>query len=330
MKIAKASLLGFGILTVMLFMASGVHNGSVLSEKSPEKTSPTKVTITKLTAQQALEKHSPDAEGCNIMVMDVTTGTLLLDYSMEKKNSSQSNALNSNTLIEPGTLLSTAVISTLLDDPAVELDTAMLLRVHQKSYLDGKIKVEDAHRIHSKDSLPLHTAFSLSSNVASCELGDHYYSAIPDTLGARLHRLFPSAKITALSTMQTFYRLCMGYGISLPSTDILTFYSAVANGGVDPVSGRRMCSSQTAKTLTGLLREVVEEGTARSIETNEYPIAGKTAMVSPSFGGGRTYMFVGYVPSNNPQYACLVTIKGNDSSSKATKVFKEIADYLMK
>ena len=283
-------------------------------------------------AEQALnESFSYGATSGRVMVMDVATGHLLLDYTAEMQNSTPTAVAAKDNAIEPGSLLATALVATLLDDPTVRLDTAMPLCVTPQIYPTGGngMTVKDVHR-WDVDSLPLHTVFSVSSSVGFCELGNKYYASIPDSLGARLRHLFPSAKMNSFSDPKMLYRLCMGYGITLSPTDILTFYTALANRGVNPLSGRRVCSVQTANLMKALLREVVEKGTARSIQTNDYSIAGKTALVAthPSLPR-HSAMFAGFFPSGNPRYACLVILKESDNSNRATKVFKMVSDHLM-
>ena len=87
-----------------------------------------------------------------------------------------------------------------------------------------------------------------------------------------------------------------------------------------------------------MLEGVIEKGTARNINTNQYKIAGKTGTAQLIIVG--TYnkqrhlaSFVGYFPANRPKYACIVMINdpqenGSYGGDVAAPVFKTISDYV--
>jgi cell division protein FtsI (penicillin-binding protein 3) len=107
------------------------------------------------------------------------------------------------------------------------------------------------------------------------------------------------------------------------------------------IINRSIASQKTIEKATELLVGVVENGTAKSIKSNLYSIAGKTgtAQVANTKGGyrdplGRTSYrssFVGFFPANDPQYSCIVVIHnprgvGYTGGAVAAPAFKEIAD----
>jgi membrane peptidoglycan carboxypeptidase len=130
--------------------------------------------------------------------------------------------------------------------------------------------------------------------------------------------------------------LAMGYEIAVTPLQLALAYGAIANGGelLEPVlvkeirdadgdvtfaAGRRVVrrvmSEETARTIRGLLREVVTDGTAKSADLATYELSGKsgTARRVRADGGGYeegsyTASFVGLFPSEDPQFVILVKL----------------------
>ena len=128
-----------------------------------------------------------------------------------------------------------------------------------------------------------------------------------------------------------------GQGIAVTPMQMIVAVSAVANQGtmmkpyvvhelvgIDPETGdervvqvqpmvvRRAISQQTAETLTGMLKEVVDRG-ATEAQVPGYSIAGKTgtAQVPTPYGYHPTdtiASFVGYAPAEAPQFIVLVKL----------------------
>ena len=94
-----------------------------------------------------------------------------------------------------------------------------------------------------------------------------------------------------------FPAMSIGYEMSLSPLHILTFYNAFANNGlmVSPqfvrhiksdkgivesfptnIISERICSKETINKIMPYMIEVVEDGTAKNIRSEEYMIAGKT------------------------------------------------------
>ncbi|MBK7959341.1 MAG: penicillin-binding protein 2 [Bacteroidetes bacterium] len=155
--------------------------------------------------------------------------------------------------------------------------------------------------------------------------------------------------------------ISIGYEVRLTPLQILNLYAAVANNGVQmkpylirevrendqvikqfkpEILERRICSEQTVVKLRAMLEGVVDSGTASDIRSLDYKIAGKTGTNLIS-GGSRKYSdkiyqatFVGYFPSNDPIYACIVVVNNPDTKvgyyggKVAAPVFRDIADRI--
>ena len=152
--------------------------------------------------------------------------------------------------------------------------------------------------------------------------------------------------------------MAFGYGILLTPLQILTFYNSIANNGemvkpkfINKVSGYEkgstkvfkkevinpsICSSSTLSKVKKMLYNVVDKkwGTAHLIKDSLFSISGKTGTCQVDYAKNEVQYissFVGYFPSNDPIYSCIVVIhkpdkkKGYYGSQVAAPVFKEIA-----
>lgn len=153
--------------------------------------------------------------------------------------------------------------------------------------------------------------------------------------------------------------MAYGYELEMTALQILALYNAVANNGilvkpklVDQVrSGQRIikstdievlkpsiCSEKTIDILKDLLERVVISGTANNIYSDKYSCAGKTgtAKIAEDGAYGAEYRasFVGYFPSQNPRYSCIVVVTkpkkeiGFYGNIVAAPVFSELRDAL--
>ncbi|MBI1307269.1 MAG: PASTA domain-containing protein [Bacteroidetes bacterium] len=155
----------------------------------------------------------------------------------------------------------------------------------------------------------------------------------------------------------TLPSLSIGYSVKTSPMHMAMLYNAVANNGVmmkpylissvgylgkaeqtfEPVVlNEKICKSETLELLKDLLEGVVEEGTAKNLRDLPFKVAGKTG-TSKISGGASGYQegqyyssFVGYFPSDAPQYTLMVLV-GKPSSgqyygaSVAVPVFKNVA-----
>ncbi len=149
--------------------------------------------------------------------------------------------------------------------------------------------------------------------------------------------------------------MSIGYEVAVTPIQLLTAYSAVANGGTllapylvaerrnfkgetlwtaTPDTVRRVLEPETAAQLTEALREVVEDGTATAARLESLPVAGKTGTALATQGGEYTRnqtraSFVGSFPADDPEVALLVLIgaprNGMYGGDVAAPIFNRIA-----
>ena len=157
--------------------------------------------------------------------------------------------------------------------------------------------------------------------------------------------------------------MSFGYELKVTPLQTLTFYNAVANNGcmmkprlVKAITENghirksigtekliwSICSARTIRKANAMLEGVIENGTGKALKTKAYKIAGKTGTAQVAnrkegynHGGMKVYQssFVGYFPSDDPKYSCIVVIngpKGGDyyGGSVAGPVFRQISDYV--
>lgn len=152
--------------------------------------------------------------------------------------------------------------------------------------------------------------------------------------------------------------MSFGYETQIPPIYMLMFYNGIANNGkmIKPfitkafsrdgkvedefeteIINPQLCSENTLNQVKDILRGVVTDGTAKSVNSDLFPIAGKTGTALIASGGGYSGYYVsfcGYFPSDNPKYTCFVGIRkpqGIPSGGLMPgAVFKSIAEGIYK
>ena len=150
-----------------------------------------------------------------------------------------------------------------------------------------------------------------------------------------------------------------GQGLSTTPLQMLMAYAAVANKGLmmkpylvkaivnadsteadtKPQTVRQVISPTAATVLSGMLVDVVENGTAKRAKVDGYYVAGKTgtAQIAGANGayltGAYIHTFAGFAPVDKPAFVMLVKLdhpRGfNFAESTATPLFGEIANFLL-
>lgn len=243
--------------------------------------------------------------------------------------------------------------------------------------LDDRIYVEDGKfRInrrtirddHEYDTLTVGDALVFSSNIAHSKmalaLGDQaIFKAIKEAgFIEKLGVDFPAEAagyITSPSWRDHYLaNISFGHGVSASPLQIISLYNAVASNGylhkpyfasemIKPdgshsVIGRsfkirKLYNDNIRYKLKGLLREVVERGTATKAVSEQVNISGKTGTALKLNDDGRGYnhkkaraSFVGYFPSENPMVVGIIIFDSPKTSryggETAVPVFRNIAE----
>jgi cell division protein FtsI/penicillin-binding protein 2 len=148
-----------------------------------------------------------------------------------------------------------------------------------------------------------------------------------------------------------------GQGISVTPLQMITAVAAIANGGVlmqpyivqevkgpdkdevtQPKPVRQAISESTARTLVGMMNDVVEGVPSHGARIAGYHVAGKTGTAYISVPGGYApdrviASFVGFAPANDPRIAMLVKIDEPQESqlggTVAAPVFAQTAPQIL-
>ena len=318
--------------------------------------------------RKALRQYG-GTSGCAVL-MEMETGYVLacanltLDTSAHDYLEVRDANVAVSHVYEPGSTFKTIILTAVMSDPSITIDTAMKVRAFYKDFGGKNGVIKDSH--HKKDSLSVKEVMEESSNVGMCDLGWMYYNSRRNKLVDLVKNLFPydrlhldvnareyDTKINDVNVSnRDFLNFCYGYSTTVSAMRLITFYNALGAGGrmVKPlfcraiVDGEKLrevkpivlnpqiCSKETAAMMKTLLEGVVENGTGDNIKNNTYGIAGKTGTAVHSYRDKSRYngSFAGFFPSENPRYTCLVVIENSPAYGRqAALVFKAISDCVV-
>jgi len=216
--------------------------------------------IAETALRQALHRSGGTSRstGCAIL-MEASTGYVLACSNLawdsvynEYREMPDKNIACSD-LYNPGSTIKTVLLTAMMNDSTMTIDTSMRIRACVKNFTglkDGEIKddhylYKDAERKIRKDTITLKEAITISSNVAMCELGwQNYYNRRGDLMKL-MERVFPYDVLhldlktgeykpivnDITLSQRDFLGLCFGYSQSISAMQLITFYNALANGG---------------------------------------------------------------------------------------------------
>ena len=149
--------------------------------------------------------------------------------------------------------------------------------------------------------------------------------------------------------------MAIGYGVSVTPLQLVTAYSALANGGKlmkpyvvaerrsvrgrtlwrnEPDSIRRVMKPQTAERLRPAFEQAVQTGTATEAQIEGLSVAGKTGTALQVTDGHYTKQqarasFVGFFPADDPEVTLLVIVGEPETSiyggAVAAPIFRRVA-----
>jgi cell division protein FtsI (penicillin-binding protein 3) len=156
--------------------------------------------------------------------------------------------------------------------------------------------------------------------------------------------------------------MSIGQEVSVTAMQMVAAFGAVANGGTlmrprlvravfdadghevkrfEPEAVRRVISAETARTLTGILTRVVEEGTGHYAAIAGYQVAGKTGTAQKLDPATRRYSrapgvlsFIGFAPADDPRLVMLVMLDEPKTekwgSEAAAPIFSAIGGEILR
>ncbi len=329
-------------------------------------------------AENSLEKHlrfhNAD-HGCAVL-MEVATGEIKAIANLSRTK--QGNYIEDFNYVigeatEPGSTMKLATLLAAIDDGYVEpTDTVFVGNGVYKFFGES---MKDAHAPRFS-SLSVQQAFETSSNVGISKTIWNAYVKRPQEFIDKLKSFglgspigleiegegLPYIKNTNEKSWSAISLpwISIGYETTLTPLQMLTFYNAVANNGrmVKPrfvkeirnhgqliksfpvqIIKDSIASLSSIQKVRKMMEGVVERGTASSLNTSPYKIAGKTGtaqIVQSKFGYFKDHpsyqaSFVGYFPADIPKYSCMVVVYSPSNNvffggAVAAPIFKEIAD----
>lgn len=313
----------------------------------------------------AVAVDSLQADGGDIVVMNPHTGDILALASNRAGHTSFSNTAVTEPF-EPGSTLKPFVAASLLQlgraRPGDVVDT------HNGTLeLDGRILTD----MHKAARLSLADVIRFSSDIGIVEFGERLtprekYETFRD-FGFGMPSGVPlpaeasgTLREPKLWSRQTAASILFGYEIAVTPLQLVTAYSAIANGGdllephlvkevrtvggkvvyrAEPRLVRRVVSADVARAVRQMLVGVVADGTGTKADLQTFEVAGKsgtarrTSRNAGYIAGNYTASFVGLFPAQDPQYVVLVKLDsprgkhyaGGDIAAPVTRIILRAA-----
>ncbi len=320
----------------------------------------------------AIDEHN--AEGGTVLIMDPWNGDILAmanapTFDPNKVGQSPAEARQNRAALqiyEPGSTFKIVTAAAALQER--HIPRTRIYDINGGVIRFGKWTIRD---VHHYSTLSFEDVFVKSSNVGAIRVGlelgpdiisryvsrfgfgeihakdiPHQRSGIVDRNMAR----FDDLSIASVS---------MGYHIGVTALQMISAFSSVANGGelVAPrlvratiTDGkrvptetrvvRRTVTPEIAASLTDILEQVVERGTAKGARIPGYSIAGKTGTAKKLVDGRYSHThynasFVGFIPSRRPKVAILAVLdspraKGYYGGTVAAPLFKSVAEATLR
>lgn len=324
--------------------------------------------------KEAVLRH--DADGGTVIIMNPKTGAILAMCSYPDFNPNEYakvdniNIYNNPAVFsqyEPGSIFKAITIAAALDAGKITPTT---------TYVDeGEIKVDDrtirnsdlkAHGVQTMTQVldeSLNTGAVFAVNTIGPEIFKKYVEDFGFGTRTGIELDFENAgSISSLSKKGKIWSATgsFGQGISVTPIQIVTAFSAIANGGklvkpyivdriiksdgetikTEPKVIRQAISGRTSALLGGMLVSVVENGHGKRAGVSGYYVAGKTgtAQVAKKDGSGYEQdvtigSFVGFAPVEDPRFVMLTKIDHPRSTiwaeATAAPLFGEIAKFML-
>ncbi|WP_246317445.1 peptidoglycan D,D-transpeptidase FtsI family protein [Paenibacillus agri] len=174
--------------------------------------------------------------------------------------------------------------------------------------------------------------------LAGEQHGTIFTSLVPDDSGARVQAAIGQrdVQVTPLQAANLVVTLLHGGEVTAPRIlQKVTFANGQKledlPGHLSP-SGTGRISASTTRLLLSWMRQVVTEGTGRSLMTAHWPLAGKSGTAQTQVKGAprNNQWFIGYGPVDQPRYAVAVSVQNvaPGSAHTATKLFGQVFDLL--
>lgn len=283
---------------------------------------------------------SLDAAGGDIVVVSPATGEVLAMASRRLGRTSMSVTAVTEPF-EPGSTLKPFIAAALLDLKRARTDE--VIDTHNGVMVLNGRTITDVHKARQ---MPLSDVIRFSSNIGIVGFSGRLtprekYETLRDLgFGASTGTPLPGESDGTLReparwSQQSEASIVMGYELSVTPLQLAIAYAALANGGellqphiVKEIRGpdgelvyrakrravRRVFTKPVADVVRGLLKSVVDSGTAVKADLAAFAVAGKSGTARRTVqgqgyvAGNYTASFVGLFPAERPQYVILIKL----------------------
>lgn len=321
---------------------------------------------------EQLEKYQAD-HGC-VVVMETKTGEIKAISNLGKSKLNTYFESRNYAIFEshePGSTFKLMSLIVALEDKVI--DTSNVVDTDGGIISIRGRKIRDSHK-GGYGKISAAKVIEVSSNVGIVKLIMEHYGKNPKKFADKIYEMklnetlnleikgegkpmIPHPKDKNWSALSLPW-MAYGYGLHITPLQTLTFYNAIANDGemVKPrfikevrvanqsiekfnkkVIHPQVFSKETVKKIQEILKNTVIRGTAKSIYSPDFSMAGKTGTTQLEYWTDNTkYIssFVGYFPADNPKYSCIVVINSPDKSLGyygglvSAPVFRKIAQKI--
>ncbi len=322
----------------------------------------------------AVQKHG--ADGGSVVVMNPKTGAILalanypdFDPNNYGKVKDQSVFTNRSATgeYEPGSVFKAVTLAAAVNEGKVTPETTFE-NTGSLQIDDKVIKNSDPTKFLGQQNMVTMLDESLNTGAVFAEqqIGNETFKKYVERFGF--------GKSTTIEVPQTvgninnldkkgdifFATAAYGQGITVTPIQMVTAYSAFANGGkmvspylvskivhpdgdeqdMRPKDPQEIIDPKTASTISAMLVDVIENGHGKQAGVKGYYIAGKTGTAQVASNNGTGYdntrnigSFVGFGPVDNPQFLMLVRIDNprdvKFAESTAAPAFGAIAQFIL-
>ena len=317
--------------------------------------------------EESLVKGVEDvnSESGNAIVMDAATGEIYAAASLpffdpndlsSIVDGSETQAKSITQIFEPGSIFKTVSTMAILENNTMNPDDEMFCPAAIEA--DG-YWVSDAHE-RGDETMTLRQILDNSSNVGislSIErlgFSPFYDKIVEYNLNEKTGIDYPGEGLGYLQPRDqwakiTGYNVSFGQGVSVTPLQMVRFYGALINDGVEvtphflvekPLSDEKpVYDSETVvenkeaiPTITGMLETVVTSGTGTGAQIEGYRVAGKTSTAEIAEEGVYkkgvyNLCFTGFLPDSSSQLVCFVGANEVQGGGTVSAMFRDIMAF---
>ncbi len=282
---------------------------------------------------------------CSLPYMDPS------DMSSSKVGSDQLKPITQ--AFEPGSIFKTVSILSILEGGSMTPESTLFCPATISA--DG-YTISDSHE-RGDETYTLRQILDHSSNIGvslavqNAGFREFYDDILQYNLNERTGVDYPGEASGTLRPFENWgrvigYNASFGQGLSVTPLQMVRFYGAIINDGVEvtphfliskPQTGERpeyptekvVDSPAALEDMRSMLRTVVTDGTGKAAGVEGYEVAGKTSTAEIAEGGVYkkgiyNLCFTGYIDNSSSQLVCFVGANEVSGMAQVTQIFHDI------